>query len=92
MKIKKFNESFDDMTFSEAFDNHIKGQVVSGRYSDRPLCKRGDNFEPYYAYVDGVRFDNGWSYANHGGGCSGEDCNTTFIISPDNKVVSLEEW
>lgn len=90
----KDNNISDDiiLTFQEAFDKYINNQSVVGRYSDRPLFKKQDIWEPYYAYIEGIRFENGYVWASYGGGCSGEDCNESFIISPDNKFVAGFGW
>lgn len=92
--IKKFNEKVEEvqLTFNQAFEQFIKGKTVASTYSDRPLILRNNEWKPYYAYVKGVTFDNGYSHASHGGGCSGEDCNETFIISPENKVIASFDW
>ena len=81
-----------NLTYPEAFDKYINNKSVIGRYHDRPLINRYDKWEPYYAYVEGIKFENGYVWASHGGGCSGEDCNQTFIISPDNKFVAGFDW
>ncbi len=101
--VKRFNEATENLnisdvsdsinlTYPEAFDKYINNKSVVGGYSDRPLIKRQDTWEPYYAYIEGIRFENGYVWASHGGGCSGDDCNQTFIISPDNKFVAGFDW
>ena len=100
--IKRFNESDENLnisdvsdsinlTFPEAFDKYINNKSVIGRYNDRPLINRNGKWEPY-VFCHGVKFENGYVWASHGGGCSGEDCNETFIISPDNKYVAGFDW
>lgn len=78
------------LTYPEAFEKYIANNKVVGRYWDMPVF--GDDNKPYYTYVEGIKFENGYVWASHGGGCSGEDCNQTFIISPDNKFVAGFDW
>ena len=43
-------------------------------------------------YGEGLIFSNGYKMISHGGGCSGEDCNVTFIVSPEDKLVAKLNW
>lgn len=93
--IKKFtdilNENFKLMNYYEAFNTYILGQKVQSNYF---IHAYGDydlpSDERYYG--DGLVFENGYKILSHGGGCSGEDCNTSFIIGPDNKLVAKNNW
>ncbi len=72
------------LEYPYAFEKYIKNQKVVGMYSDKPLnC---------YSYVEGIKFENGYVFASRGGGCSGEDCNTTMIISPNNIIIANFDW
>jgi hypothetical protein len=73
--------------FADAFNTHVKGQVVKEYFSAEPY---GTPDKPYYG--DGVELENGYKYISHGGGCSGEDCNASFIIGPDDKLVATFNW
>lgn len=78
------------IAFHEAFQKYIFGQKVKkqGRWSkenqDVPYEERFDG--------EGIEFENGYKYISYGGGCSGEDCNTTYIVSPDDHLVASENW
>ncbi|MCK9416023.1 hypothetical protein M0Q97_05120 [Candidatus Dojkabacteria bacterium] len=90
-----FDDEFEPMNYGEAFDKYINGQKVTGNYSNYPLMwqSREKNWRDYYAYIDsGLRFENGYSFVSHGGGCSGEDCNSSFIIDPNNKIIASVDW
>lgn len=91
--VKLFKESQEDpISFEEAFKKYILNRSVISTYYGTPLVNNGDNFVEYYALIEGIKFDNNYIWASHGGGCSGEDCNTTFIISPENKVIASFNW
>lgn len=77
--------------FFTAFEKHIKGQPVK-EYVSYPVY--GDYNLPMEErhYGDGIKCKNGYQMISHGGGCSGEDCNTTFILSPRNKIISVRNW
>ncbi len=93
MKIKKFSDINESVkiSFGEAFDTYIKGQIIEGHYSVNPY---GDyNLPPEERYYgDGVILKNGYKFIQHGGGCSGEDCNTTFIIDDNDILVATNNW
>lgn len=80
-----------EMQFYEAFEKYIKGQVVKDHYS---VAAYGDNTLPHAErfYGEGMVFENGYKYLSHGGGCSGEDCNTSFIVDPSDKLVAFSNW
>ena len=79
-KIKNFDDLFELeeeqklLTFTEAFEKYVKGQII--------MSDAGD----------GIILKNGYKYEHFGGGCSGEDCNTTYIFDPDGKLVAKEDW
>jgi len=86
--IKKFNKfklnESSQRSYQEVFDSNIKGQIVVG-----------EDFLPAYKsefYGSGLIFENGYKIYYYGGGCSGEDCNETFIVSPNNELISKREW
>lgn len=83
-KFNKLNENVDNtISWYEAFDKYVKGQIVVGEIQH--------NIH-YSTYAEGVLLENGYKYVSYGGGCSGEDCNTSYIISPDNVIISQNNW
>jgi hypothetical protein len=94
-KVKLFEDYSkpEGFTFSDAFEKYVKGQKVVDYYMDTPLIYRNYEWVYHYAEVHGLIFENGYVYASHGGGgCSGEDCNTTYIINNENKVITQNDW
>ncbi len=92
MKIKKFNESADNqIDYFDAFDQFIIGREVTSFYTVTPY---GDNDLPSEEryYGDGIIVEGNYKMISHGGGCSGEDCNTSFILSPDDKIIAKRNW
>lgn len=77
----------DHKAFQDAMENHIHGQKVVKAVSYPPY---GDDKQPFYG--DGLEFENGYKYISFGGGCSGEDCNTTYIIDNEDKMVAVFLW
>jgi hypothetical protein len=79
------------MPFYVAFDLFIKGQVAKGQRSYAPF---GDKDKPYNDrfYGDGIEFENGYKLISYGGGCSGKDCNTSFIIDDQNNLIAVDNW
>jgi hypothetical protein len=77
--------------FFEAFDLYIKGQVVKSMISYSPFGDYEKPQEDRY-YGDGIEFENGYKLISYGGGCSGEDCNTTSIIDNENDLISTNNW
>jgi len=87
MKIKRFEQLNENkkMSFSEAFNTYIKGKVIIGEH----IVHDNYNYEDEdYHKGYGIIVEGNYKMIHYGGGCSGEDCNTTYIISPDNKVIS----
>ncbi len=94
--IKKFEDHHDldykdlgrgltfDETFDETFDKYIQDQKITSYVETTP--------EGYYAQAVGILCENGYKLVSHGGGCSGEDCNTTFILDQNNQIISSEDW
>lgn len=84
-KIKKFSEINENThtNFNDAMNSFIIGQVAKRKYN-------------YYDSVGtdyiGIEFENGYKYVSHGGGCSGEDCNSTLILDPNDKIISEYNW
>jgi len=93
--IKKFtdmiNERFELMNFNEAFNVYILGQTAQSGYHIPPYGNHNLPSDERY-YGDGIVFGNGYKYISHGGGCSGEDCNTTFIIDSNDKLIAKTNW
>jgi hypothetical protein len=79
------------MNFSDAFNKYIKGKEIKEEISVPPYGDYAVPVEDRF-YGTGVLVKGGYKYLSHGGGCSGEDCNTTFIVSPKNKVIAFNNW
>ena len=79
------------ISFYEAFDLYIKGQVVKGWRSYVPFGNRDKPYDERY-YGNGVEFENGYKLISYGGGCSGEDCNTSFIIDAKDNLIAVAGW
>jgi hypothetical protein len=96
MKIKKFNEikineSNNLLDFSIVFNKYIKNQKIKEQISIYAYGDYNLPIEERY-YGNGVELDNGYKILYYGGGCSGEDCNTTFIVDDKNKLIAKETW
>ena len=67
------------MDYHEAFELFIKGQKAMRHVS---IPAHGDSKKPWEEryYGDGVEFENGYAFLAYGGGCSGYDCNTYYIV------------
>jgi hypothetical protein len=92
MKIKKFNESIDNrIEYFDAFIQFIKGKTVLEYYSVDPYGDRNLPDEERY-YGDGIIVEGNYKMISHGGGCSGEDCNMSFILSPYDKIIAKRDW
>lgn len=77
---KEFNENVEEkMSYHEAFELFIKGQKALRQVS---IPAFGDHTKPHDQryYGDGIEFENGYAALAYGGGCSGHDCNTYFIV------------
>ena len=78
MKIKKFNESVE-INYYEAFNMYIKDKKILNTYFVNPFgdysLKPKERF-----YGSGVIVEGGYKMLHYGGGCSGEDCNTIYIV------------
>jgi len=77
--------------FNEAFDLYIKGQTAK---CVRAYAAYGNRDKPYDErfYGEGVEFANGYKLISYGGGCSGEDCNTSFIIDNEDNLIATDNW
>ena len=94
MKIKRFEQVNEakELNFSEAFNTYIKGQTIKDHFSVAPF---GRDISPDVAkryFGDGIVLENGYKLLNYGGGCSGEDCNTTFIVDDEDVLVARNDW
>lgn len=71
--------------FVAVFNVHIRGHWARKcywkSYNPNPVIGNND----YYGFV--TEFEHGWKTCCFGGGCSGNDCNTIWIIDSDDKVV-----
>lgn len=94
-KLKDFvveqNDFNEKISFNEAFEKFIVGQKVKGFYSVAPFGNKEIPTNERY-YGDGMEFENDYKYLSYGGGCSGEDCNTTYIVDNNDKLVAFENW
>ena len=75
------------MDFREAFIKYVQNQKIVDWVSYDPY---GSEARPFYG--DGVVLENGYKYISFGGGCSGEDRNTTYIVSDKDEVVATINW
>jgi hypothetical protein len=95
MEIKRYNEALNlskELSFYDAFDTYIKDQTVVGQASYPPF---GNKISPDVAkryYGEGIIFENGYKILYYGGGCSGEDCNTTFIVDDNDVLIARNDW
>lgn len=94
MEIKRYNQLNEakGMDYFEAFNTYIKGQVVKDYFSVAPYGNKDilDVANRYFG--EGIECENGYKMISYGGGCSGEDCNTSFIIDPGNDLVAKNDW
>ena len=94
MKIKRFEQINEakELNFFEAFNMYIKGQTIDDyvSYPAYGTSTATDVAKRYFG--EGVVCANGYKMISHGGGCSGEDCNTTFIIDDEGVLVARNEW
>ena len=86
-----FPKKIEKLGFTEAFEKYIKGQIVQDVYWVDPYGDYNKPAEERF-YGSGIIMENNYKYISHGGGCSGEDCNVTFIISPENTVICRSDW
>ena len=77
--------------FDKVFRDHIEGQTVNTAVSFPPYGDWNIPSDERY-YGNGLVFSNGYMILYHGGGCSGEDCNTTFIVDDNGKLVARNDW
>jgi len=77
--------------FYEAFDLYIKGQIAKCLIAYAPFGNHDKAPEDRY-YGDGIEFENEYKLISYGGGCSGEDCNTSFIIDDEDNLISTNNW
>lgn len=94
MEIKRYNQLNEakGLDFFEAFNTYIKGQTIKEYVSYPPY---GQSISPDVAeryFGEGVECANGYKMITYGGGCSGEDCNTTFIIDDKDVLIARNDW
>ena len=90
MKIKKFNESVE-INYYDAFNMYIKGRKVLDTYYVPPYGNLSLEIGKRF-WGKGMIVEGGYKILFHGGGCSGEDCNVSFIVSPDNEYIASIDW
>lgn len=78
-------------SFSIAFEKYIMGQKVLSSACYPPYGNYDKPFDQRY-YGNGMLFQNGYTILYFGGGCSGEDCNTTFIVDPEGNLIARDNW
>jgi len=91
MKIKKFNQlnesSTDKIPYHEAFDKYIRNQTIKDYYNVYPYGNHELPYEErFYGY--GLLLENGYKIIYYGGGRSGEDTNSSYIIDDNDKLIS----
>jgi hypothetical protein len=67
------------MNFETAFDTYIRGERAMS-------VKWRDGYSAPYGLI--VTFENGYKVASYGGGCSGEDCNTSWIVDKSTNIIA----
>ncbi len=79
------------MNFNEAFDKYIKNNIAIDYVS---IPAYGDLNKPHDErfYGSGIVTEDGYKMLNHGGGCSGEDCNVIFIVDYNDKIVARKDY
>ena len=94
MQIKKYNQLNEEvgMSYFDAFNSFIKGQVVKDYFSVAPYGQSISDLPRERYYGDGIECVNGYKMISFGGGCSGEDCNTSFIIDNLGSLVARNDW
>ena len=70
--------------FNETFNTFIKGQPIVSQIDVRP--------GKHYTNGSGIECENGYKYISQGRNCSGEDCNTTWILDEKNNIIATKEW
>ena len=70
------------MNFREAFEKFVKGQSILEETSR----------EINYTIAEGIILENNYSYLSYGGGASGEDINTKYIVCPKGEVIAKESF
>lgn len=79
---------YDLFSYDDTFNKFIKGQTVQsmtemhGMSYNIPYNKRYEG--------QGIVFENGYKVYNYGGGCSGEDFNTAYIVDPNNRLIAKQ--
>jgi hypothetical protein len=89
--VKKYEDllefDFQDLgslTFNEAFEKFIEGQKIDAYIDATP--------KGYYTTCCGILCNNGYKYVHHGGGCSGEDCNSNWILDLNDNIIAQDSW
>jgi hypothetical protein len=72
------NREVEKISFEKAFPLYILGQTIKGTYN--------------YKNYEGIECANGYKYVSLGGGCSGEDANTTMILDKDDNIICELDW
>lgn len=77
------------LTFTEAFEKYIKGKAVKELVSFSNFDYSQKTEERFKG--SGIKVSGGYMYLRYGGGASGSDFNTSYIVSNKNILVAKEE-
>ena len=94
MNIKRYGQLNEEakLDYFDTFNEFIKGQVVKDYFSVPPYGQSISELPRERYYGDGIECENGYKMITFGGGCSGEDCNTSFIIDDQGVLVARNDW
>lgn len=84
--MKKSNQV---ISFEQVYEKYVKNRKIIEQYYGKPVYENGQ-FQSLY--MQGIILSNKYIYAHYGGGCSGNDCNTIYIISPANIIIAEKKW
>lgn len=71
--------------YQELLEKFIYGQKVVRTVSFTEYTK-------YRFMGEGFEFENGYKWLSYGGACSNGDCNTSYIVDPDNNLLAKLDW
>jgi hypothetical protein len=77
--LKEEEDKHTTMDFYDAFNTYIRGERAMS-------VKWRDGYSAPCGLI--VTFENGYKVASYGGGCSGEDCNTSWIVDRSNNIIA----
>ena len=74
---------FEDEPISKnPLEDYIIGQKVTS------ICE----IQVGYSLTNGLEFENGYKMVYYGGGCSGNDVNTSYILDYNNNIVATFDY